>query len=284
MDNSLTKHDDDFTRQLAEFEKIQDTCKKLLATKHYSNLGEAGIHAVLAKAKALGIHPFEALNGGFFCINGKVGMSTEMMAALIRRRGHSITKDPKSNHELVILHGVRADNGDKWTCTFSKQDAENAGLWNSATWKKYPAVMLYNRCMSMLFRQLFPDLSLGAGYVEDELKEIARVEDYKPSIEITGEHVKPLYIDNQIEVSRETIGAEKALDIKNILIECSEDYQENRKKFFKDELKIPSMDKIPLDMYEGIRNAALKKRDEFYALQAYEYQKKQELEAKVEEN
>ena len=33
--------------------------------------------------------------------------------------------------------------------------------------------------MSMLFRQLFADLSLGAGYVEDELREISKTGDYK---------------------------------------------------------------------------------------------------------
>lgn len=168
----------DFSTQLVELDKIQETCKKLLMTKHYQRLGEEGIHAIMAKCKALGIHPFEGLNSGFFVVSGRVGMSTEMMAALVRQRGHSVTKDPKSTNECVILHGKRADNGDTWVCSFSKEDAMAAGLWGTATWKKYPGVMLYNRCMSMLFRQLFPDLSLGAGYVEDELKEITRSGDY----------------------------------------------------------------------------------------------------------
>lgn len=188
------QNNNDFSNQLEQFEKIQDVCAKLLKSKHYAALGEAGIHAVMARAKALGIDPFEALNGGFHCINGKVGMSTEMMAALVRQRGHSIKKDPKSTNEIVILHGTRADNGDTWTCSFSKEDAMAAGLWGSATWKKYPGVMLYNRCMSMLFRQLFPDLSLGAGYVEDELKEITRTGDYanKPpvTLELQVDEVK----------------------------------------------------------------------------------------------
>ncbi len=178
MSNDLILQDD-FNRQLVDLDKIQDTCRKLLSTKHYAKLGEEGIHAILSRAKALGIHPFEALNNGFYVVQGRVGMSTEMMAALVRKRGHSITKDKMSNNECVILHGKRADSGDTWTCTFTRADAEAAGLWNTATWKKYPGVMLYNRCMSMLFRQLFPDLSLGAGYVEDELKEIAKVDEYK---------------------------------------------------------------------------------------------------------
>ena len=169
---------DDFLHQLKELETMQSVCSKLMQTKHYSQLGEAGIHAIVSKAKSLGIHPFQALNGGFHCINGKVGMSTEMMNALIRKYGHSVTKDPISNDELVVLHGRRADNGDTWMCSFSKEDAIKAGLWSGPTWKKYPGIMLFNRCMSMLFRQLFPDLSLGAGYVKDELDEIAQVGEY----------------------------------------------------------------------------------------------------------
>jgi len=227
MSNELVIQDD-FSKQLAELDKIQDTCKKLLATKHYQTLGEAGIHAIIARSKALGIHPFEALNGGFHCINGKVGMSTEMMAALIRRRGHSYMKDPKSTDECIIIHGKIADNGDTWTCTFSKKDAEIAGLWNGPTWKKYPGIMLYNRCMSMLFRQLFPDLSMGAGYVEDELKEIAKVDEYKLTISecevvktINNEENKTLHPTVILENRDELI-----TQLKQVLKDCGEEYED----------------------------------------------------------
>ena len=211
----------DFAMQLAEFDKIQDTCKKILNTRHYQAFGEAGIHAIMARASSLGIHPFEALNGGFTCIQGKVGMSTEMMAALVRKRGHSITKDPKSNSEMVILHGKRADNGDTWTCTFSKEDAISAGLWNSATWKKYPGVMLYNRCMSQLFRQLFPDLSLGAGYGEDELREITRSGEYA---NVVKQDVKQLDIMAEVhEIKPEKITLEQALEVEALLAQIPAD-------------------------------------------------------------
>ncbi len=234
MSNELVVQDD-FSKQLAELDKIQDTCKKLLATKHYQTLGEAGIHAIIARSKALGIHPFEALNGGFHCINGKVGMSTEMMAALVRKRGHSITKDPKSNNESVTLHGKRSDTGDTWTCTFSKQDAESAGLWGGPTWKKYPAVMLYNRCMSMLFRQLFPDLSMGAGYVEDELKEIAKVDEYKLPVsecQVTSvEIIQSPPLENRDELITQ---------LKQVLKDCGEEYEDKIINHY----KILSIDQI----------------------------------------
>ena len=255
MSNELMTQND-FAQQLKEFEQIQDTCKKLLATKHYQALGEAGIHAIMARAKALGIHPFEALNGGFHCINGKVGMSTEMMAALIRRRGHSVTKDPKSTDECVILHGQRADNGDKWTCVFSKADAEAAGLWNSATWKKYPKVMLYNRCMSMLFRQLFPDLSLGAGYVEDELKEITRTGDYEKSIDISAEKVnhreeEQKKIENNSKVESIPCINQAQLDLLNRFINGDQAYLASVMDRLAS-IKIMSLDQIPITLVDRV--------------------------------
>jgi hypothetical protein len=247
----------DFQTQLAEMDKIQDTCKKLLSTKHYMALGEAGIHAIMSRAKALGIHPFEALNGGFHCINGKVGMSTEMMSALVRKRGHSVMKDPKSNNEICILHGTRADNGDKMTVKFDKEDALAAGLWGSTTWKKYPGVMLYNRAMSMLFRQLFSDLSLGAGYVEDELKEITRTGEYKNSIDIQVEEIKlempQVEAKNEkkqdkIEISGEKISQEQFLFLKNA-IGKDVDFEDRLVKYLKT-MGIEGLQNLPIEYFD----------------------------------
>lgn len=243
----VTQNPDDFTRQLAELDKISETCKKLMQTKHYQALGEHGIHAIMARAKALGIHPFEALNGGFYIVQGKVGMSTEMMAALVRQRGHSITKDPRSNNEICILKGKRADNGDEWTCTFSRQDAESAGLWNSATWKKYPAVMLYNRCMSMLFRQLFPDLSLGAGYVEDELKEITKTGDYAVTLPVVeAEVVVP------VEPPKEQFASKTDIDLlKLVLSKCPFEVTQKLNDWM-DDKRYSDYSEIPLSAFKGI--------------------------------
>lgn len=255
----------DFANQLVELDKIQDSCKKLLQTKHYQSLGEAGIHGIIARAKALGIHPFEALNGMFYNVNGKIGMSTETMAALVRKRGHSITKDTKSNNECCILHGKRADTGDTWTCTFTKQDAEAAGLWNGPTWKKYPGIMLYNRCMSMLFRQLFPDLSIGAGYVEDELKEIAKVDEYKlpvteweivqpkPSIEPQRDYIEPLKENNVPSPNFN----EMVDNLRKILNDCGKDYEMKILEHY----EISHISQIPIDVFPVVIRKALSFRE-----------------------
>lgn len=159
-------------KNLAEVQQMQKLCDMLMTTKHYQKLGQDGVFAIVAKAKSLNVDPLDALNGGLYYVQGKVGMSTEMMAYLIRQQGHSISKDPKSDDKIVILHGKRADNGDTWTVSFSWQDAIRAGLAKNM-YERYPQIMLYNRAMSMLARQLFPDVIKGAGYTHDELKEIA---------------------------------------------------------------------------------------------------------------
>lgn len=240
----------DFGSQLAELEKIYDVCRKLMMTPHYKKIGEEGVHAIIAKAKSLGISPFEALNGGFYCINGKVGMSTEMMNALVRQRGHSIVQ-VESTDKVCTLRGKRCDTGDEWTCTFNVKDAQDAGLWNGATWRKYPKVMLYNRCMSMLFRQLFADLSLGAGYVKDEIDEITK----------TGDYEKNLPEAESIEVEYEKASVEQAEELDNILSECSENYQIS----FQKRLKSRGWNNIcdmEITVYNAMKEHALEKRAE----------------------
>jgi hypothetical protein len=136
-------------------------------------MGEAGIFAIIQKAKSLKINPIDALGGGLYFTNGKVGMSAEMMNTLIRSHGHSIIKDTKSNDSICILHGKRADNGDTWTESFSIEDAKRAGIYKENTpWGKYPRNMCFNRALSNLARQLFPDVIKGC-YEIDELKSFA---------------------------------------------------------------------------------------------------------------
>lgn len=182
----VVKEEFNFDKFAQDVDLLTKICGQLMKTKHYAALGEAGIFAILQRAKAMNIDPFDCLNGGLYYINGKVGMSTELMASLIRRQGHQIIKDPSSNDTICTLHGKRADNGDEWTSTFSMADADRAGLKKNM-FLKYPAIMLYNRAMSALARQLFPDVIKGAGYEKDELEEIApckNVRDSQPSITI----------------------------------------------------------------------------------------------------
>ena len=267
---------DDFNKQLSDLDRIQATCQKLLETPHYKKLGVEGIHFIMARAKVLGIDVLGALNGGFINISGKFTMTTEMMAALVRSRGHSIQKDPKSTSENVILHGKRKDNGDSWTCSFSKEDALAAGLWNGPTWKKYPTVMLYNRAMSMLFRQLFPDLSLGAGYCEDELKEITRSGDYdrsEPMQMADAEFVKPKFPKETLSISiddpepkpvkpivSELVAPHQAEELKCLRLTATDEARSKIDKIMLDKGFI-SFEQLPSTGYLYVRDILLKSQE-----------------------
>lgn len=258
MSNDLTIKSE-FSSQLAELDRIAETCKKLMQTKHYHKLGEEGICAIMARCKALGIHPFEGLNGGFYMVQGKVGMSTEMMAALVRQRGHSvskITKEGQDDRVVCTLKGKRKDNGDEMTCSFTMQDAKAAGLWNGPTWQKYPAIMLYNRCMSMLFRQLFPDLSLGAGYLPDEINEITK----------SGEYSECEFLSPEPEESKQVPTLAQVNELTQILEECPKDYAVSMLKGINTR-GWKGIGEMDIDAYNNLRSNAIVKRREYQETQ-----------------
>lgn len=153
---------------LKDLQNTQKMCEALMMTPHYKKMGSEGIFAILEKARCMGIDPMEALNGGFYFVQGKVEMTAAMMNHLIRVQGHSITKQKNSDETICILHGKRADNQDTWMESFSIDDAKLAGIYRSQ-WLKYPKDMLFARALSRLARQLFPDVIKGC-YVEGEIQ------------------------------------------------------------------------------------------------------------------
>ena len=257
---SLTTQQDNFSVAFTDIDNTQKMCEKLLKTPHYAKLGLDGIYAIVAKANSLNVHPLEALNGGLYYVQGKVGMSSEMMASLIRQSGHSIVKDPKSDNSCVILHGKRSDNGDTWCISFSMEDARRAGLAKNM-YEKYPSVMLYNRAMSMLARQLFPDVIKGAGYTMEELKEIAINKDINTDKFQKIEDVTSNSSVNNWEVPKvkEVITSEQAEALGQIIVTCNDEYIAKLWKTL-NALNPPVKDltQIPVDIYNRILTAAKK--------------------------
>ncbi len=162
-----------FPTQL-ELQNISQIARTAAMSKMYEGVGgEAKIMMILLAAKELGVGPCQALNGGIWSIQGKVEISARLMNGLIRRAGHSI-KIKVSNDEECTLLGTRTD-GDSFECSFTMNDAVKAGLAGGNVWKKYPADMIYNRCMSRLARRLFSDV-ISECYVEGEISEAKEVE------------------------------------------------------------------------------------------------------------
>lgn len=146
-----------------------------------SNISSEAMLNIMLTAKDFGISPMKAINGGFYVVNGKICMSTCLMADRIRKEGHSI-KIPEWTSQKCAILGTRKDNGDSIKFEFTLEDAQTAGLTGSPTWKKFPKQMLYNRAMSTLARTLFPDV-VGNAYSEDEKYDIMDVPPEKRPLE-----------------------------------------------------------------------------------------------------
>lgn len=176
MNNELVKTEGSSLDLLTELQATEKLVQALMASKHYSKMGTEGIYAVVQKAKSMGINPLDALNGGCYYVQGKVEMSSQMMNRLIRSKGHSIRQGDNSSKTCCVLHGKRADNGDSWTVSFDIEDAKRAGIYKpNGVWEKYPSVMCFNRALSMLARQLFPDVIVDC-YVTGEISEAPPLE------------------------------------------------------------------------------------------------------------
>lgn len=244
---------------LDEIELTQKMCNQLMKTKHYAKMGEEGIFAILCKAKSMGLNPIDALNGQFYMVQGKLGMSAEMMANLIRKAGHSISKDSKSTDTCCILNGKRKDNGDTWQMKFSIEDAKRAGIYKNM-WEKYPQAMLYNRCLSFLARQLFPDVIQGVSYTKEELDEISDSKtSYSNKSNFDPNQLAPTVFE---EVKVETISQQQAEEFKKILNDCSDEYKKEVTASVKEITGIekPKWADIPLSCYEKLHKAAVENR------------------------
>lgn len=223
---------------IQDIQHSKNLAEALIKTKHYQQLGPDGVFAVIQKAKSLNIHPMEALNGGLYYVQGRVEMSSQMMNQLIRSRGHSIQKDSKSSKELCILHGKRADNNDVWSASFGIEDAQRAGIYRqNSPWTKFPEAMCFARALSMLARQLFPDVIQGC-YVEGEIVDVLEKESAQ---EAPASTVNQTILHEQVQMLQELINEDN-------------EYKQRLLNFF----KITDFNELPVAQWDRVL-AAVKK-------------------------
>lgn len=243
---------------LAELANTENMVKALLSSKHYAKIGQDGIYAIVQKAKSLGVNPMEALNGALYYVQGKVEMTAQMMNRLIRMKGHSIQKDEKSTKTNCILHGKRADNGDVWSVSFGLDDAKKAGLVKPhGPWEKYTESMCFARALSMLARQLFPDVIFDC-YVTGEVSDAPAL--YAP-----------------IVVS---CTPEEALELADMIHDCEDPSYIEANIFRK--LGIRSLNDIPADKYRDVKRWVQDKLDEKIAKAEIVVQEVQSIEMPME--
>lgn len=128
------------------------------------------VFAAILYGEELGIGPMQSLSS-IHVIEGKPGMSPELMRGLVARAGHRIDVK-EASAERVTLWGKRADNDSEATVTWTMDDARLAGLAGRGAWKTYPRAMLLARATSELCRMIFADVVAGLSYTPEEVASI----------------------------------------------------------------------------------------------------------------
>ena len=147
---------------MGEEAKITSQWAKYVSNSPYYKKmgGDSAIISIWIIAREIGMPPMTALNGGIYYVQGQIMISSQGMNALIRKKGHSIQKIV-SNADICHLKGKRKDNGDVAESVFTMQQAKKAGLTKNPVWNNYPERMLFNRSLSNLAKDLFPDVIAG---------------------------------------------------------------------------------------------------------------------------
>lgn len=117
---------------------------------------------------ALGLEPLQAL-ASIAVINGRATLSADLMAAVIRRAGHTL-RIVENSPESVTAILIRTDDKTfKFEVTWDKDKAVKAGLWGQrGPWSQYPAQMLRARAITEVARQGASEVLMGMIYSPED--------------------------------------------------------------------------------------------------------------------
>lgn len=120
-------------------------------------------------ADALDI-PFPQVMQTMVVMRGRMTMSADLMAAVVRRAGHKLRIREQGMSVTAVL--VRQDDPDyEFTVTWDEAKARQAGLWGQrGPWTQYPAQMLRSRAITEVCRQGASDALAGTICSPDELE------------------------------------------------------------------------------------------------------------------
>lgn len=135
---------------------------------------------------ALGLEPLQAL-ASIAVINGRATLSSDLMAAVVRRAGHTL-RIVENSPESVTATLIRADDKKfEFTVTWDKEKAVKAGLWGQrGPWAQYPTQMLRARAITEVARQGASEALMGMIYSP---------EDFGATITDTGEVLEAEIVD-----------------------------------------------------------------------------------------
>lgn len=145
----------------------QEVAQSTLIPDGYRNQ-PANVLWAMDLADALGL-PFPQVMQTMVVMRGRMTMSADLMAAIVRRAGHKLRIREQGMSVTATL--VRQDDPDyEFTATWDEAKARRAGLWGQrGPWSQYPAQMLRSRAITEVCRQGASDALAGTIYTPEEL-------------------------------------------------------------------------------------------------------------------
>lgn len=139
----------------------------------------------------MGIQPMASCRG-IDIVKGSIQIRAHLMASMIKTSSkYDYVVRTSTDQECVIEYWQ--NNFDQrgfhriGSYRFTMADAKLASLLGSEAWRKYPKIMLYNRCMSMGAKQYCPDIFTGPIYEQDEIGPSPTLEKYAGSSKVDDE-------------------------------------------------------------------------------------------------
>lgn len=169
--------------------ELMEYGKMFAESKVFPDVQSAAQGAVkILAGREVGLSPMQAINS-FYFVNGKLGMMTQAMAALIKKSGKYDYQIVNQTIESCTIAFFKL-NGDKeklGESTFDKKMAAGAGIINKDVWKNYPINMYFNRALANGARWFCPD-AISGFYTVEELQDLEPVKTEKViTIDAEGE-------------------------------------------------------------------------------------------------
>ena len=131
-----------------------------LAPKDFKGKPEDTLVAMMM-GNELGLNPMQAIQN-IAVINGRPSVWGDALLALVQNHPKfGSIEETFDKTSMTATCIVSRKGGKAHTETFSKEDAEIAGLWGRNTWKQYPKRMLQMRARGFALRNQFADALLG---------------------------------------------------------------------------------------------------------------------------
>lgn len=160
-----TRRDSDLLTNLGEIERVAKACA---ASGYYKDVRDASQAVVkMLAGREMGVGPIQAL-AGIYIVEGKPSAGANLIAANVKRSGRYDYRVRKRTDEECVLAWYDAGQ-EVGESSFTRKDAERAGLWGKQNWSKYPRAMLFARALTEGVRVYCPDAASGVVYVPEEL-------------------------------------------------------------------------------------------------------------------